>query len=153
MIRSASLCVMLLVPTLAAAQAPQARNVRLNTVHNVVQNGQKGMRIEVDFDVDDLAGREVNCSAYFFFKNGTRLGALPGTPAAYRTPDGQMTTQARAVIKGDRIRCNVDLFIPYTELTGNIVPLDLMYQVDITYNDGLGWRLLNRTGDQHFRIR
>jgi hypothetical protein len=152
MIRSASLCVVLMLPALAQAQ--QGRILRTTPIFDVWQNGQKGMIIQIDADVDDMAGRQVNFAAFFRFNNGARLRALPGA-GRFATPDGQVTTQQKEFPRFNRTRfTNVELFVPYFELTGGIVPLNLMYEVEIQYDNGVRSNaLLDRSGATYFTVK
>jgi hypothetical protein len=143
---------MVSLPALAQAQTGQITYV--NAVYDVVRDGKKGMLIQIDADVNNLRGQQVNFAAYFFFANGKRLPAIPGA-GKYGTPDGQVTTQRKEIPLYDVTRfTNAELFIPYFELTGGISPLNLMYQVEIQYTNGGGQNiLLNRSANKYFNIK
>jgi hypothetical protein len=140
MMRFASLGVVLLLPALAQAQ--NARITRVQTIHNVVQGGHRGMLIRVHADVNGLQGQKVNM-AVFFYRNGQKLPAR-ALAGRYRTFDGQVTTQQAVVPMFNNFnREGVDLFIPYFELTvGLPVILNLQYQVEVQNDNGLGNRAL-----------
>jgi hypothetical protein len=144
-------------PVVAVASVPsplpQARFIRVHPVFDVVRTGEKGMLIQVDADVDGLHGKSVVIAAYFSFADGKPLPAIPGA-GQYGSANGQVTTQAREVPLFSETRfTNGELFVPYIELTGGIVPLELQFHLEIQYNDGVANRLLARSDSQPFAIR
>jgi len=152
MIRYLSLSLVLLVPSLSHAQS--ARIISAQATYDVFQDGKKGMIIHVVADVDNLQGQGVNVAAYFFFKNGAKLPAVPGA-GKYGTPDGQVTTQQLvSPIMFPNTRLTQDLFIPYFELHAGLPGvLQLQYQVDLYQRDNFGGsRLLTRTGFFAFSV-
>jgi hypothetical protein len=131
----------------------QARILRINTVFDLIHNGQKGLLIQFDVDVDNLMGQEVNFAAYFYHANGNQLKIDAFAPSAFRTPDGQVTTQCRGVPRGNAGDFNVDLFIPYVELDGGRPGrLELMYYVEIQHIDGTTNRNLSRSLNSTFSL-
>lgn len=81
--------------------------------HNVYQNGEKGMRINVSISANNMSGKKLSVVAWFYFKDGTKL---KDSNRNYRTTDGQVSTSESEYISGDNDRRTVTLFLPYSEL-------------------------------------
>lgn len=54
--------------------------------HNVFKNGVKGMKILVDFSVQNMKGIDGSCAVYFYYENGNRV---KDTNGSYATSDNQ----------------------------------------------------------------
>ena len=57
--------------------------------HNVFKNGVKGMKILVDFSVQNMKGIDGSCAVYFYYENGNRV---KDTNGSYATSDNQTAT-------------------------------------------------------------
>jgi hypothetical protein len=92
--------------------AAQINNVK--TEHNVYQNGRKGMKVHVNFNVKNHQGSPLRVAAYFRWQSGHPLGDENG---AYRAVDGQVAT-GEVVTPGYESTNFNDfvLFLPYEEL-------------------------------------
>lgn len=81
---------------------------------DVFKDGVKGMKILVDFSVQNMKGIDGACSVYFYYENGNRVKDNNGS---YATSDNQAATGK--TIKPDNDNSSytdVELFMPYNEL-------------------------------------
>ena len=82
--------------------------------YNVYENNQKGMRIYIDFSVDNMLDKQGSCVAWFYFSDGTKLKDYNSN---YNTTDGQVSTSED--FKPGYINASYtdfELFMPYDEL-------------------------------------
>ena len=93
--------------------AATIQNVRVE--RNVTENGQRGMRIFVSFNVDNMLGRSGIVAAWFSHSDGRRLTDSQG--GNFRTPDGQVTVQRNYSPPYQNTRyTDFALFLPYSAL-------------------------------------
>ena len=87
---------------------------RVTVEHNVTQDGEKGMKLLLDFSVQHMKGKKGRCIAYFSYKDG---GKVPDKNKSYYTTDGQASV-GRDINPGyeDAYYTDYELFIPYSEL-------------------------------------
>lgn len=89
----------------------------VETQHNVVQNGQKGMNIIVNYSVEGMKGKTGDLNAYFYFEDGTPLkdGNKSCVPC-YGTYDGSVVVGKQFTPRYDDVAMSSTLFMPYDEL-------------------------------------
>lgn len=89
----------------------------VETQHNVVQNGQKGMNIIVNYNVEGMKGKTGDLNAYFYFEDGTPLkdGNKSSVPC-YGTYDGSVVVGKQFTPRYDDVAMSSTLFMPYDEL-------------------------------------
>lgn len=89
----------------------------VETQHNVVQNGQKGMNIIVNYSVEGMKGKTGDLNAYFYFEDGTPLkdGNKSSVPY-YGTHDGSVVVGKQFTPRYDDVAMSSTLFMPYDEL-------------------------------------
>ncbi len=93
-------------------QASVIRGVRLE--HNVFVNGEKGMRIHVDFTVAGHLGMDCKALVYGYHKNGLRLEDQDGW---YTTMDGHVATHADfRPGYATALYEDLQMFLPYSQL-------------------------------------
>ena len=80
----------------------------VETQHNVVQNGQKGMNIIVNYSVEGMKGKTGDLNAYFYFEDGTPL--KDGNKSSVPCVGKQFTPRY------DDVAMSSTLFMPYDEL-------------------------------------
>ena len=82
--------------------------------HNVFKNGVKGMKILVDFSVQNMKGIDGSCAVYFYYENGNRV---KDTNGSYATSDNQAATHKTIKPNYDSSSyTDVEIFMPYNEL-------------------------------------
>lgn len=89
----------------------------VETQHNVVQGGQKGMNIIVNYSVEGMKGKTGDLNAYFYFEDGTPLkdGNKSSVPC-YGTYDGSVVVGKQFTPRYDDVAMSSTLFMPYDEL-------------------------------------
>ncbi len=82
--------------------------------HNVYQNGQKGMKIHIDFETKGAKGHTIWPVAYFYYSDGTKLQDYDGN---YNTADNQVSTSQKGTATYDHsLWSDFTLFLPYDQL-------------------------------------
>lgn len=108
------------------------RDATINNVwvdHNVYEDGVKGMRIHVKFDVEGMKGRNGRVIAYFRYKNGK---ALEDKNNSYKTTSGKVCTFRNFSPSYDNSTYNdFTLFMPYDELHLGYGKTDVQFKVSI----------------------
>ena len=89
----------------------------VETQHNVVQNGQKGMNIIVNYSVEGMKGKTGDLNVYFYFEDGTPLkdGNKSSVPC-YGTYGGSVVVGKQFTPRYDDVAMSSTLFMPYDEL-------------------------------------
>jgi len=110
------------------AQVVSAKIEKVWTEYDVYQNEQQGMKIHVNFSVNNMLNKTGQCNAYFYFKNGT---ALVDYNQRYHTKNGKVCSWY--TFTPAHTNCLYDdfvIFMPYEELhlTGRH---DLKFQIEI----------------------
>lgn len=100
-------CLMLLAQTVTA-DILSAKIDKLETVHNVYENGEKGMRICADITV--LGKGNFSMITYFSDSNGN---PLPGS-GNYASGNGKLYTSKKVLCLLDYSNKKVEAFIPYS---------------------------------------
>lgn len=104
----------------ARASDPEANFQSARVIHNVIVNGQKGMRVHATFSVRYGKGVPCKLIAYFFFDDGT---ALRSADPRYSTQDGSVSSSVRFRPAYDPANYKeLAIFIPYSAL--NMEPGD-----------------------------
>lgn len=86
----------------------------ITVVHNVFKDGVKGMKILVDFSVQNMKGIDGSCAVYFYYENGNRVKDSNGS---YATSDNQAATHKTIKPSYDNSSyTDVEIFMPYNEL-------------------------------------
>lgn len=82
--------------------------------HNVFKDGVKGMKILVDFTVQNMKGIDGSCAVYFYYENGNRVKDCNGS---YATSDNQAATHQTIKPSYDNSSyTDVEIFMLYNEL-------------------------------------
>ena len=98
-----------------SAVIPKGKFHQVWVDHNIEQNGRKGMRIHVKFDVDNVKDVSCRATAYFYFSSGSKLKSKSNS--SYNTSNGYVcvgkgfTPTYEGAIYEDFV-----LFMPYGEL-------------------------------------
>ena len=83
--------------------------------HNVFKDGVKGMKILVDFSVQNMKGIDGSCAVYFYYENGNRV---MDKNQKYKTADGHAATHT-TIKPGYHPKTeytDFEIFMPYNEL-------------------------------------
>lgn len=89
----------------------------VETQHNVVQNGQKGMNIIVNYSVEGMKGKTGDLNAYFYFEDGTPLkDDNKSSVPCYGTYGGSVVVGKQFTPRYDDVAMSSTLFMPYDEL-------------------------------------
>ena len=101
-------------PPTPPSTKPSAHITRVWADHNVRKNSRKGMRIHIQFEVDNFKGKSGSVTGYFYFRSGR---ILKDFNRRYRTRSGYVAVGGN-FRPGYRntIYCDYTLFIPYREL-------------------------------------
>lgn len=116
-------------PATLPQTVPSATIHRVWPEYDVVQNGQQGMRIHVDFTVNGITGTESYVVAYFFNQSGEML---KGANSNYTTSNGQVaaydtfTPSTTFTHYTDYV-----LFMPYDEMLTLPGEHDLQFVVNV----------------------
>lgn len=89
----------------------------VETQHNVVQGGQKGMNIIVNYNVEGMKGKTGDLNAYFYFEDGTPLkDDNKSSVPYYGTHDDSVVVGKQFTPRYDDVAMSSTLFMPYDEL-------------------------------------
>lgn len=89
----------------------------VETQHNVVQNGQKGMNIIVNYSVEGMKGKTGDLNAYFYFEDGTPLkDDNKSSVPYYGMHDDSVVVGKQFTPRYDDVAMSSTLFMPYDEL-------------------------------------
>ena len=126
---------------------PSARILKVWVDHNQFEDGVKGMRIHVKFEVDKLKGGKGSVNAYFHYKNGNPLKDFN---EKYRTTNGKVSC-GRHFQPGyvNTTYEDFKLFMPYRELHMKAGKYDLKFNVQI-FDEGTGQSLSSSSDWVHF---
>lgn len=112
-----------------AKTGPSASITSVEQVHNVVNGYQKGMNINLKFNVSGMYGRKVKATAWFYYAdNTTQLNNGYG---------GQVNVSRSMSLNYEDATCTMTLFMPYLGL--NMAPGfsgNLSFDVIITDSSG-----------------
>lgn len=112
---------------LTASSANAANNGSANTAsgkftsvyetHNVTQNGENGLFINVSFDVSGMKGKKGRIVCYFCDEEGKDI---PGTEASYQTTSGSLFCRKYFTPSYDNSTyTNVGIFLPHKQIKPN----------------------------------
>ena len=97
-----------------AAQKITGQIKDVTVEHNVFKDGVKGMKILVDFTVQNMKGIYGSCAVYFYYENGNRVKDSNGS---YATSDNQAATHKTIKPSNDNSSyTDIEIFMPYNEL-------------------------------------
>ena len=97
-----------------AAQKITGEIKDITVEHNVFKDGVKGMKILVDFSVQNMKGIDGSCAVYFYYENGNRV---KDTNGCYATSDNHAATHKTITPSYDNSSyTDVEIFMPYNEL-------------------------------------
>ena len=97
-----------------AAQKITGEIKDITVEHNVFKDGVEGMKILVDFSVQNMKGIDGSCAVYFYYENGNRVKDSNGS---YATSDNQAATHKTIKPSYDNSSyTDVEIFMPYNEL-------------------------------------
>lgn len=106
--------------------------------HNVFKDGVKGMKILVDFSVQNMKGIDGSCAVYFYYANGDRVGDNNGK---YGTSDGHAATHTTIKPCYDNSTYNnLEIFMPYNELEVGSGKHDLKFYCRVWENSSTSVR-------------
>lgn len=99
-----------------AAISPRATINSVTVDHNYYQNGVKGMKIHVSFDVVNAYRHDLSVVAWFSHNN-SKGNKLMDRDGRYRTKDGQVSTSENACPGYENSTySDFTLFLPYSQL-------------------------------------
>lgn len=117
--------------------------------HNYVKDGVKGMRILVDFNVQNMRGIDGSCDVYFYLKNGD---PVKGKNSEYQTQKGTLTTSFAINPRYEDSRyTDFELFVPYSEFDLESGKYDLKFYCRI-WEKSSGWKKVVDSNYQHFQF-
>jgi len=102
--------------TTTTTAEPKASITKVEVEHNVFNDANvKGMRIKVNFNVQNLRGEQGRCIAYFYNTNSGK--ALVDTNNDYNTTDGKVSASSYFTPRYDNTDFTAQqIFMPYKEL-------------------------------------
>ena len=114
--------------------------------HNVYQSGYVGMKIHIEFTVDDCQGKTIQCCAYFYDSYGNAILAPYSYPGNFKTRDGQLCTGSNSYVKYDSSYWeDYVLFIP----NGAFAPGSYQFVVQVSTVNGI---LLGLSDTEYFTM-
>jgi hypothetical protein len=132
-----------------APDDPEATFQGARVVHNVVVDGEKGMRIHAKFTVK--YGYDVRCRmiAYFYYADGNKLKSADKN---YSTSEGQVSARVYFTPKYDPAVYNdLQLFVPYEALNMEAgEEYDLKFYLSLYDNEGE--RFFGKSGWYNFHL-
>lgn len=111
---------------------PSVKIYKVWAEHNVHENGRKGMRIHVGFNIGNMRGKACRAAAYFYHEDGRPVRDRGGN---YRTSNGNVACGQDFTPGFDK--CYYDdltLFLPYAEL-GLDGTFKLKYRIAVFYHE------------------
>ena len=130
-----------------AYSAPEATSsfAEITVDHNVYQNGEKGMEIHLNFNVNNLKGEKCRAVAWFYTKSGSQL---PDSNGQYNTTDKKVSTGTDFVPLYESTKFNdLSLFLPYDELHLGGGYHDLKFDVGLFHNGPNGYKQIGNSSD------
>jgi len=98
----------------AESRQAKASIKTIKVEHGVLHNNKKGMRIHIKVTVKGLKGRKSRISAYFYFRDGSKLKDLDGK---LKSAGGQVSVGKKIIPPYESTRWDdFKLFIPYDQL-------------------------------------
>ena len=98
-----------------AAQKITGEIKDITVEHNVFKDGVKGMKILVDFSVQNMKGIDGSCAVYFYYENGNRV---MDKNQKFKTADGHAATHTtiKPGYHPKTVYTDLEIFMPYNEL-------------------------------------
>lgn len=107
--------------------------------HDVIQNGVKGMKIHVDFNVEGMKGKQGTVIVYFEHPKGT---GLKDTNGSYCTTNGNVCVSDKFTPRYDNSHySDFDIFMPINEI--HMKKGKVTYYCDIRVQDSSSGKFLN----------
>lgn len=94
------------------SSTPSAKFFSISANYNIVQDGQKGMEVEVILTTNNLTHKKLNIAAYFYFEDGT---ALKDYNQRYYNTAGNVAVSKDYTPDNNKVAVILRLFIPYSE--------------------------------------
>jgi hypothetical protein len=102
--------------------------------YDVTENGLKGMRIHVKFNLTNMKNVDAYLAIYFEKKDGEKLMT---THTAYQSKSGQVAIYKSLLPSYDNADYdNLELFMPYNEFNLGSGNFDLKMDIDVIYKNG-----------------
>jgi len=118
--------------------------------HNVMKDGVKGMKILVDFEVQNMKGSDVFCSIYFYHKDGSKL---LDSNKSYWSADGQVSVGENIKPGYDNTTYNdFELFIPNSEIEVGSGKHELKFFCELFQKSSTSWESVTSSDWQNFTI-
>jgi hypothetical protein len=96
------------------SERPRGKVQEIWADHNVYEYGEKGMRLHIKFDVDNLKGEDCQVIVYFYYQSGK---ALKDFNDSYCTYDGSVSVSDNFIPSYESSVYNdFKIFMPYDEL-------------------------------------
>lgn len=131
------LCTLLLMTMTGYAQSVIINNKWLE--HDVTQNGVKGMKIHMDFNVKNMKGKQGKVIVYFEYPKGT---GLKDTNGSYCTKGGEVCVSEKFTPRYDNSHySDFGIFMPIDEI--HMKKGKLTYYCDIRVQDLSSGNFLN----------
>ena len=129
---------------------PEAHVLKIWVDHNQFEGVVKGMRIHVNFKVDNLKGGRGSVNAYFYYANGNPLKDFN---KSYRTIDGNVSVgrEFQPGYVNTLYEDDFHIFMPYSELHMSPGKHDLKFNVEI-FERGAGNALGSPSDWVHFTL-
>ena len=96
----------------ASSSLPSVKIFGISANYDIVRNRQNGMEVQVVFLANNLARRQLNTSAYFYFEDGT---VLKDYNQRYHTTAGNVASTTAYTPDKSGMAAILNLFIPYSE--------------------------------------
>lgn len=93
------------------SEKPSVTISSVTTDHNVTENGQKGMRINVTLKANRMNGKNLDVVAWFYYQDGSKVKDRNNR---FHTSDGQVANSEYAYLSSDNK--TISIFLPYSEL-------------------------------------
>lgn len=137
--------IMLYTFSFSWGQGQKTAEIENVLVDDVYENNQKGMRIYIDFSVDNMLDKQGSCVAWFYFSDGTELKDYNSN---YNTTDGQVST-SEDFEPGyiNAVYTDFELFMPYDELHLDDGESNLKFYIGIFDNNN---KLMTTSEDEYF---
>lgn len=130
---------------------PQVTFSNINTEHDVVVNGETGLLITTNLDVNNLADTDLRIGAYFYFGDA-RNRPLKDFNERFASSNGNVATSRWVTPHSNSATVkNLELFIPYSELhmaSGQYRLKFILVAWDVSTGDAAGdseWKLFSFT--------
>ena len=123
--------------------------VSVTVDHNVYQNGDSGMHINVDFDVYGMRGEVGKAVAYFYYDNGTPLRDLNDR---FNTVTGAVAVSTEFEPRwANTVYTDLEIFMPYDELHMDDGDFELKLRVQLFHESYGDWTVFASSSFVYFQ--